>query len=77
MTHDKYNELQTRLDKIFSDFLDEVEDIETEQDVLYMRLWVDNHIKLVSLWARINGADDNILSEIKQDSITLMEMLVC
>lgn len=77
MTHEKYNELQKKMDKLYSDFLDELTDIETEEDVSYMMLWVDNHISLVDLWARRNGADVETLLEIESDSVKLKEMLEC
>lgn len=33
MTHEKYNELQKKMDKLASDFVDEMADIETDGDI--------------------------------------------
>lgn len=77
MTHEKYNELQKKMDKLYSDFLDELTEIKTEEDVSYMMMWVDNHISMVDLWARRNGADVETLLEIESDSVKLKEMLEC
>ena len=75
MTHEKYNELQKKLDKIYSDFLDELAEIETQEDLTKVSEWVDDKMHNIFRWA--NTDDEKVLAELKADHIKLKEMLDC
>lgn len=75
MTHDKYNELQKKLDKLFSDFVDVLADIETQEDLDNASQWADYHYNQILEWA--NTTDTKVLNELQQDYFKLKEMLLC
>lgn len=75
MTHEKYNELQKKMDKLASDFVDELAEIETYQDIDNISDWLDNEIEAILEWADTN--DSTVLAELAIDYSKLKGMLAC
>lgn len=75
MTHEKYNELQKKMDKLVSDFVDEMADIETEEDIETVSAWLDEKMDEMFNWADTD--DEKVLAELHADYIKLKEMLEC
>lgn len=75
MTHEKYNELQKKMDKLVSDFVDEMADIETEEDVKTVSMWLDEKMDAMFNWANTN--DEKVLAGLRADYSKLKEMLLC
>ena len=75
MTHEKYNELQKKMDKLVSDFVDEMADIETEEDVKTVSMWLDEKMDAMFNWANTN--DEKVLAGLRADYSNLKEMLEC
>lgn len=75
MTHEKYNELQKKMDKLVSDFVDEMADIETEEDVNTVSMWLDEKMDDMFNW--VNTDDEKVLAELRSDYFKLKDMLLC
>ena len=75
MTHEKYNELQKKMDKLVSDFLDEMAEIETQEDLTKVSEYLDEKMHNVFRWA--NTDDEKVLAELQADYKKLKEMLEC
>ena len=75
MTHENYNELQKKMDKLVSDFVDEMADIETEEDIETVSAWLDEKMDEMFNW--VNTDDEKVLSELRADYIKIKEMLLC
>lgn len=75
MTHEKYNELQKKMDKLVSDFVDEMADIETEEDIETVSAWLDEKMDEMFNW--VNSDDEEVLAELRADYFKLKEMLLC
>lgn len=75
MTHEKYNELQKKMDKLVSDFVDEMADIETEEDIETVSAWL--HEKMDEMFNWVNTDDEKVLAELRADYIKIKEMLLC
>ncbi len=75
MTHEKYNELQKKMDKLVSDFVDEMADIETEEDVNTVSMWLDEKMDAMFNW--VNTDDEKVLAELRSDYFKLKDMLLC
>lgn len=75
MTHEKYNELQKKMDKLVSDFVDEMADIETEEDIETVSAWIDEKMDEMFNW--VNTDDEKVLAELRADYIKIKEMLLC
>lgn len=75
MTHEKYNELQKKMDKLYSDFVDVAADIETDEDIAKVSEWVDNQMDDIFKWA--NTDDEKVLAELRSDYFKLKDMLLC
>lgn len=75
MTHEKYNELQKKMDKLVSDFVDEMADIETEEDVKTVSMWLDEKMDAMFNWADTD--DEEFLAELQSDYLNLKKMLEC
>lgn len=75
MTHEKYNELQKKMDKLVSDFVDEMADIETEEDIETVSAWLDEKMDEMFNW--VNTDDEKVLAELRADYIKIKEMLLC
>lgn len=72
MTHEKYNELQKKMDKLASDFVDEMADIEKNEGEMTSEL-LDTHMAEIIKWA--NTDDENVLAELQDDYLKLKSML--
>ena len=75
MTHEKYNELQKKMDKLVSDFVDEMADIETEEDIETVSAWLDEKMDEMFNW--VNTDDEKVLAELRADYFKLKGMLLC
>lgn len=75
MTHEKYKELQKKLDKLASDFVDKLAEIETDEDIDTASAWLDENMNMIFNWT--NTCDEKILAELTVDYIKLKGMLVC
>lgn len=75
MTHEKYSELQKKMDKVVSDFVDEMADIETDEDIDTVSAWLDEKMDLMFKW--VKSDDEEVLSELRADYFKLKEMLLC
>lgn len=75
MTHEKYNELQKKMDKLASDFVDEMAEIETDKDIDLVSEWLDEKMDGIFNWANTN--DEKVLSELRADYFKLKGMLLC
>ena len=74
MTHEKYNELQKKMDKLASDFVDEMAERESKNLELTSE-WLDTHMEEIYKWA--NTDDEEVLAELHADYNKLKEMLEC
>lgn len=74
MTHEKYNELQKKMDKLASDFVDEMSEIEKNEGELTSE-WLDKNMNEIFKWA--NTDDEKVLAELRADYSKLKEMLLC
>lgn len=78
MTHEKYNELQKKMDKLYSDFVDLAADTETaDEDMSKVSKWVDDNIQPLINWAKDNEAEEKVLAELAIDYSKLKGMLAC
>lgn len=75
MTHEKYNELQKKMDKLASDYVDEMAEIETDDDINLVSKWLDNEVDTILEWADTN--DSIVLAELFIDYSKLKGMLAC
>ena len=75
MTHEKYNELQNKMDKLASDFVDEMAEIESNEDLDMTSEWLDEQMNKIIRWA--NTDDEKVLAELRSDYSKLKEMLEC
>jgi hypothetical protein len=75
MTHEKYNELQKKMDKLASDFVDEMAEIESNEDLDMTSEWLDDKMDAIFKWA--NTDDEKVLSELRSDYFKLKAMLLC
>lgn len=77
MTHENYNELQKKMDQLYSDFIDVGADFEQRGDDLNkVSAWVDNKIQPIINWAKDNDAEEKVLNELQSDYDKLKEMLL-
>lgn len=77
MTHEKYNELQVKMDKLASDFVDEMAEIESNEEMEMTSEWLDNHMDEIFKWANDNDTEEKVLAELRDDYRKLKEMLLC
>lgn len=75
MTHEKYNELQKKMDKLVSDFVEEMAEIESNEDLDMTSEWIDEQMNKIIRWA--NTDDEKVLAELQDDYNKLKEMLEC
>lgn len=75
MTHEKYNELQKKMDKLASDFVDEMAEREEEGTLDTGLEWLDDQMDYIFKWA--NTEDEKVLAELNADYAKLKEMLLC
>lgn len=74
MTHEKYNELQKKMDKLASDFVDEMTEIENNEDIDMASEWLDDKMDAIFEWA--NTDDEKVLAELRADYFKLKAMLL-
>ena len=72
MTHEKYDELQIKMDKLASDFVDEMAERERKNLELTSE-WLDTHMAEIIKWADTD--DEEVLAELKEDYSKLKSML--
>lgn len=72
MTHEKYNELQKKMDQLADDYID----VMTERESKNLELtpeWLDTHMKEIYTWADTD--DEDVLAELHDDYSKLKSML--
>ena len=74
MTHEKYNELQKKMDKLASDFVDVMAEIENNEDIDMTSEWLDDKMDAIFNWA--NTDDEKVLAELRADYFKLKAMLL-
>lgn len=75
MTHEKYNELQKKMDQLASDYVDVMAEIESNEDLDMTSEWLDDKMDAIFKWA--NTDDDKVLAELRSDYFKLKGMLLC
>lgn len=75
MTHEKYNELQKKMDKLASDFVDEMAEIESNENLDMTSEWLDDKMDAIFKWA--NTDDEKVIAELRSDYFKLKGMLLC
>lgn len=77
MTHENYNELQQKMDQLYSEFIDVGADFEQRGDDLNkVSEWVDDNIQPIIKWAKDHDAEEEVLAELQSDYYKLKEMLL-
>lgn len=74
MTHEKYNELQKKMDKLAGDYIDVMAERESKNLELTSE-WLDTHMEEIYKWADTD--DEEVLAELRADYNKLKEMLEC
>ena len=74
MTHEKYNELQKKMDKLADDYIDVMAERESKNLELTSE-WLDTHMGEIIKWA--NTDDEKVLAELRSDYFKLKGMLLC
>ncbi|WZP34463.1 hypothetical protein [Enterococcus phage vB_Efm10_KEN22] len=74
MTHEKYNELQKKMDKLADDYVDTMAEIEKNGGEMTSE-WLDTHMEAIFKWADTD--DEKVLAELHADYKNLKEMLEC
>lgn len=75
MTHEKYNELQKKMDKLADEYIDVMAEIESIEDLDMTSEWLDDKMDAIFEWA--NTDDEKVLAELHADYTKLKEMLEC
>lgn len=76
MTHEKYHELQKKMDELASDFVDTMAEIESNEEEMTSE-WLDTHMAEIIKWANDHDAEEKVLAELRADYNKLKEMLEC
>lgn len=74
MTHEKYNELQKKMDQLADDYIDVMVERESKNLELTSE-WLDTHMAEIIKWADTD--DEKVLAELQADYLKLKEMLEC
>ena len=74
MTHEKYNELQKKMDQLADEYIDVMAEIEKNGGEMNSE-WLDTHMEEIYTWA--NTDDEEFLAELHDDYLKLKEMLDC
>lgn len=77
MTHEKYNELQKKMDELASDYVDVMAEIESNEEMEMTSDWLDDHMNEIFKWANDHDAEEEVLVELQNDYAKLKEMLEC
>lgn len=78
MTHEKYDELQKKMDQLYSDFIDLGADTEErDEDMIKVSEWVDDQMDDIFKWANDHDAEEKVLAELRSDYFKLKGMLLC
>ena len=78
MTHEKYNELQKKMDQLYSEFIDLGADTEErDEDMSKVSEWLDTSIQPIINWAKDHDAEEEVLAELRSDYFKLKGMLLC
>ena len=72
MTHEKYNELQKKMDKLADDYIDVMAERESKNLELTSE-WLDTHMEEIYKWADTD--DEEVLTELHDNYLKLREML--
>lgn len=76
MTHKKYDELQKKMEQLYSDFIDLGADAEeSNEDFSKVSEWLDEEMSKIFRWA--NTDDEKVLAELRADYFKLKGMLLC
>ena len=74
MTHEKYNELQKKMDQLADEYIDVMAERESKNLELTSE-WLDTHMQEIYKWADTD--DEEVLAELQADYNNLKEMLEC
>ena len=74
MTHEKYNELQKKMDKLADEYIDVMAEIESNEDLDMTSEWLDDKMEAIFKWA--NTDDEKVLAELRSDYFKLKGMLL-
>ena len=74
MTHEKYNELQKKMDKLADEYIDVMAELESNNGEMTSE-WLDTHMEEIYKWADTD--DEDVLAELHDDYLKLKEMLDC
>lgn len=72
MTHEKYKELQKKMDQLADEYIDVMAERESKNLELTSE-WLDTHMEDIFKWA--NTDDEKVLVELKEDYSKLKSML--
>ena len=72
MTHEKYNELQNKMDKLADEYIDVMAERESKNLELTSE-WLDTHMEEIYKWADTD--DEEVLAGLHDDYLKLREML--
>lgn len=72
MTHEKYNELQKKMDKLAEEYIDVMAEIESNNGEMTSE-WLDTHMAEIIKW--VDTDDEEVLDELQADYLKLKEML--
>ena len=72
MTHEKYNELQKKMDQLADDYVDTMAEIEKNGGEMTSE-WLDTHMAEIIKWADTD--DEEVLAELQDDYSKLKSML--
>lgn len=75
MTHEKYDELQKKMDKLADEYIDVMAEIESNEDLDMTSEWLDDKMDEIFKWA--NTDDEKVLAELRSDYFKLKGMLLC
>ena len=72
MTHEKYKELQKKMDKLADEYIDVMAERESKNLELTSE-WLDTHMEEIYKWADTD--DEEVLAELHGDYLKLKSML--
>nr|DAQ29477.1 MAG TPA: hypothetical protein [Caudoviricetes sp.] len=74
MTHEKYNELQKKMDKLADEYVDTMAEIESNEGEMTSE-WLNTHMAEIIKWTDTD--DEKVLAELQADYLNLKKMLEC